>query len=236
MLLHSSVCHYIYSYTENICVLLKIFPLYCMYVHWKRLCHVIPRENFGGKFLSCIGTIYLFQTSFDGFGAAQRRKLWCRKRIGLVRRQFSYPLPSKLVLHIAHYRVAKTCKLQVIFRRRATNYTALLQKMTYQDKASYDSTPPCMPDLSYWRSVCSGAQGYVGGGLKTAWVRGQSSVGITPSGTALRQHRRTLFEIDMSPKGGKKLPAKFSLGITSQSLSQYIHVTIHIHAIQREYL
>jgi len=34
-------------------------------------------------------------------------------------------------------------KLQVIFRKRATNYRALLRKMTYKDKASYDSTPPC---------------------------------------------------------------------------------------------
>ena len=35
-------------------------------------------------------------------------------------------------------------KLQVIFRKRATNYSALLRKMTYEDKASYESTPPCM--------------------------------------------------------------------------------------------
>jgi len=35
-------------------------------------------------------------------------------------------------------------KLQVIFRKRATNYRALLRKMTYEDKASYDSTPPCI--------------------------------------------------------------------------------------------
>jgi len=34
-------------------------------------------------------------------------------------------------------------KLQVIFRKRATNYRALLRKITYRDKASYDSTPPC---------------------------------------------------------------------------------------------
>ena len=33
-------------------------------------------------------------------------------------------------------------KLQVIFSKRATKYRALLRKMTYQDKASYDSTPP----------------------------------------------------------------------------------------------
>ena len=32
-------------------------------------------------------------------------------------------------------------KLQVIFRKRATDNRALLRKMTYKDKASYDSTP-----------------------------------------------------------------------------------------------
>jgi len=44
-------------------------------------------------------------------------------------------------------------KLQVVFCKRATNYRALLQKMTYKDKASYDSTPPCttrVPRLSTW--------------------------------------------------------------------------------------
>ena len=34
-------------------------------------------------------------------------------------------------------------KLQVIFCKRATNYRALLRKMTCEDKASYESTPPC---------------------------------------------------------------------------------------------
>jgi len=34
-------------------------------------------------------------------------------------------------------------KLQVIFRKRATNCRVLLQKMTYEDKTSYDSTPLC---------------------------------------------------------------------------------------------
>jgi len=34
-------------------------------------------------------------------------------------------------------------KLQVIFCERATNYGALLRKMTYKDKASYDLMPPC---------------------------------------------------------------------------------------------
>jgi len=34
-------------------------------------------------------------------------------------------------------------KLQVIFRKRATSYRALLLKMTCKDKASYGSSPPC---------------------------------------------------------------------------------------------
>ena len=39
-------------------------------------------------------------------------------------------------------------KLQIIFRKRATNYRALMRKATYKDKASYDSTPPYM---SKWK-------------------------------------------------------------------------------------
>jgi len=34
-------------------------------------------------------------------------------------------------------------KLQVIFGKRASNYRALLRKMTYTHKASYISSPPC---------------------------------------------------------------------------------------------
>ena len=45
-------------------------------------------------------------------------------------------------------------KLQVIFRKRATNYRALLQKMTCEDKPSYDSTPPCTQKTDAWY-VCS---------------------------------------------------------------------------------
>jgi len=38
-------------------------------------------------------------------------------------------------------------KLQVIFRKRATNHRALLQRMSCKDKASYDSMPPCTKPL-----------------------------------------------------------------------------------------
>ena len=34
-------------------------------------------------------------------------------------------------------------KLQIIFHKRAKKYRALLLKMTYKDKGSYESSPPC---------------------------------------------------------------------------------------------
>ena len=34
-------------------------------------------------------------------------------------------------------------KLQVSFRKRATNYRVLLRKVTYEDKTPYASLPPC---------------------------------------------------------------------------------------------
>ena len=40
-------------------------------------------------------------------------------------------------------------RLQVSFRKRATNYRALLQKTTYKDKASYGASPPCRSCHTY---------------------------------------------------------------------------------------
>jgi len=37
-------------------------------------------------------------------------------------------------------------KLQIIFHKRATKYRSLLRKMTYKDKGSYESSPPCTHD------------------------------------------------------------------------------------------
>ena len=40
-------------------------------------------------------------------------------------------------------RLTGSPKLQVISRKRATKYRSLLQKMTYKDKGSFESSPPC---------------------------------------------------------------------------------------------
>ena len=44
-------------------------------------------------------------------------------------------------------------QLQVIFRKRATNYRALMRKMTCKDKASNRSSPPCLSLVKYVSSI-----------------------------------------------------------------------------------
>jgi len=48
---------------------------------------------------------------------------------------------ARLVWGTGWPRLIGCLKLQII--KRATNYRAFLRKMTYTDKASYDSSPPC---------------------------------------------------------------------------------------------
>jgi len=40
-------------------------------------------------------------------------------------------------------RLVGSPKLRIIFHKRATKYRSLLRKMTYKDKGSYESSPPC---------------------------------------------------------------------------------------------
>jgi len=56
------------------------------------------------------------------------------------------------------YRVAKTNRIPYLidhFAKLATNYRALLRKMTNKDKASYDSTPPRNSDRPRFAHTCS---------------------------------------------------------------------------------
>jgi len=60
----------------------------------------------------------------------------------------------RLAAHNTRWRRPIGClKLQVIFRRKAIQYRLLLRKMTYKDKASYDSTPPCTRTRYYLRAT-----------------------------------------------------------------------------------
>jgi len=52
-------------------------------------------------------------------------------------------------------RLIGSTKLQVIFHKRATKYRSLLRKMTYKDKGSYESSPPCTSSCHGHSFPCS---------------------------------------------------------------------------------
>ena len=62
---------------------------------------------------------------------------------------------------LSFYTVATNCtgwrrligspELQIILHKRATKYRSLLQKMTYKDKGSYESSPPCSTGFGHRR-------------------------------------------------------------------------------------
>jgi len=50
----------------------------------------------------------------------------------------------RMTIDIGWRRLIGSPKLQIHFHKRATKYRSLLRKMTYKDKGSYESWPPCM--------------------------------------------------------------------------------------------
>jgi len=69
-------------------------------------------------------------------------------------------LPATICIiqqHATEWQKCIAClKLQVSFRKRATNCIALFRKMTYEDKASYGSSPPYI--LQYSSMHCNARQ------------------------------------------------------------------------------
>jgi len=53
---------------------------------------------------------------------------------------FSILLPS---MGTGRRRLKGSPKLQIIFNKRANKYRSLLREMTFKDKGSYESSPPC---------------------------------------------------------------------------------------------
>jgi len=51
---------------------------------------------------------------------------------------------EQIDLVTAWRRLIGSPKLQIIFHKGATKYRALLRRMTYRDKGSYESSPPCI--------------------------------------------------------------------------------------------
>ena len=67
-----------------------------------------------------------------------------------LKASYGYTLPECIISCTRWRRPIGRLKLQVIFRTRATSYRALLRKMTYTDKASYDAAPPCSLHKSFF--------------------------------------------------------------------------------------
>jgi len=59
-------------------------------------------------------------------------------------------------------------KLQIIFHKRATKNRSLLQKTTYKDKGSYESSPPCT--CCAWRFVVATSVGNLDSRIATIWI------------------------------------------------------------------
>ena len=53
-----------------------------------------------------------------------------------------------ILIHTGWRRPIECLKLQDFPQKRSTNYKALLQKMTCEDKASDGSSPPCITTLA----------------------------------------------------------------------------------------
>jgi len=95
-----------------------------------------------GLFCGNIGIFAKILGSFaQGFFAEM-----CFYKSGLCMLNTSNTESIILQLRVTGWRRLVGClKLQIIFGKRATNYRALLRKITYKDKAFYyyDSMPPC---------------------------------------------------------------------------------------------
>jgi len=104
-------------------------PIFCANKKWTGACaHACVSECC--SVLQCVAVCYsVLQCVFAA--------CWCRVLQVSPWRQSRYDA--------AGWRRPMGCyKLQVIFRKRATNYRALLRKMTCKDKASYGFSPPCI--------------------------------------------------------------------------------------------
>jgi len=102
--------------------------------------HITYMVNTMGR-LRLVSSLKL-QVSFAEYRLFYRALL--QKRPVLLRSLLIVATPYMIHVPITGWRRPIGClKVQVVFRKRATNYRALLRKMTYKDKASYGSPPPC---------------------------------------------------------------------------------------------
>ena len=107
--------------------------IYVWVYGWKSLWHLDDCAAFGGR--KSWRRVCEFEQEFVAFV----RGVLIRTRIFLGV-GFLTPVP---VFGTVWRRLIGSPKLQIIFHKRATKYRSLLRKMTYKNKGSYQSPPPC---------------------------------------------------------------------------------------------
>jgi len=113
-----------------------------LYVH---VVNVVDPLCFSVSLLICIGLFCsrMQHTISGGRGVAQNTICGCCEYVVDSLYIYGGSTSYSQLPHTGWRKLIGCLKLQVIFRKRATNYRALVRKMTCGDKASYDSTPPC---------------------------------------------------------------------------------------------
>ena len=78
---------------------------------------------------------------------SQQLYTFCIRALHMFLQCRMYKSNQKQLTHTGWRRLIGCLQLQVIFRKRANNYMALLRRMTYEHKARYVTTPPCTASL-----------------------------------------------------------------------------------------
>jgi len=134
--------------------LLKFLKIYFTMITHSKLCgeltfwkFLIPTRSRRGH--NAVGVVWFYKSRHSNFWKIALQWLSIVNCVArrLLRNFYQLPAIEEVAMlwsTVTGWRRLIGClKLQVIFRTRATNSTALLRKMTYDNKASYDSTPPC---------------------------------------------------------------------------------------------
>ena len=152
-----------------ICILIRVhvytyIDLYTQ-IHMNSHAHICVRENTKNvqRYICLLIHIYMYKT----LHIRMQRYIYICIRIHTSKSTYVYRdiySYTEIFLHLHTYihiyiqrecvrgdtgwrRLIESPKLQIIFHKRATKYRSLLRKMTYKDKGSYESSPPCTKDM-----------------------------------------------------------------------------------------
>ena len=144
------VCVCVYVFVTHVCVVLsctciRYTYMYTLYMHV--YVHVVCMRVCGDTLLHQTLCVHMYMpyvcmyiyahmySIYTGVSAYVHSIYMCTCVCGHISHQ--------TLIHTGWRRLIGSPKLQIIFHKRATRYRALLLKMTYKDKGSYESSPPC---------------------------------------------------------------------------------------------